>query len=185
MSFLETYLWYLEESPLAVKIVTSFIQMALADIFAQQIEHSFKQVKTYSVNIERWLTMCIWACCIQTPIQHWYYLTFLSESNGILMNVGIDQIIWTPIINSTVLYYSGCMNGKDALRSLKYVRSNIIQVYKTSCCVWPIVLFLQLYFFSMHVGFIFNLIVGFFWAIILSYIQNKFLHKSKNIKLMD
>ena len=178
MIFVDTYLWLLQENPLSVKIVTSFIQMAFADFIAQQIESSFKQVKVFNFNVQRWLTMCVWAVWIQTPVQHWYYLTFLLESNGVLINVGIDQIIWTPITNGAFLYYSGWMNGKDALRAIKYVKKNILSVYKTSCWIWPFVLFVQLYFFSIHVGTIFNLIVGFFWSIILSYIQNRSLQKS-------
>ena len=184
MEFVDSYLVKLNESPISVKIVTGFVQMAVADFIAQQVDNRNKGRSFGSIDIQRWLIMCTWVVAIAVPVMHWYYNNILEVyfskggMEGLVMKVAVDQLIWSPIINCIFLYYSAVMNGKDMFRAFKHVQKNILSVYLTSLLIWPLCMFIQFSYFNVHEGMIFNLFVGFFWSIILCLLQNRSSQKS-------
>ena len=89
-----------------------------------------------------------------------------------LFSVVGDQLLFTPPLMTSFLFLNDFLLNWNVKSAINNVREKLWRGLKTNWTVWPPVQFINFTLIPVHFRVLFVNIVGLFWSIYLSYLQN-------------
>lgn len=128
----------LEEKPLLMKGMTSFMGFLLGDIMAQTLIE-----KSGPYDPIRTARFASFGFLVHGTSSHWFYgnLDKLIPGTGaaaVASKVGIDQLIWNPIFGCMFFGYMGVLEGEGLGGAYKKIKRDLLTQVTGSWTVWPI-----------------------------------------------
>jgi hypothetical protein len=180
MKILSWYSNLLSKNPYKTKVITSFIIMGAGDVICQLLENKNKKSKN-TINLKRTLKQASFAFLL-TPYLHFQYNVIIPKyfavgKYQILKIILYDQTVNAVVCISAFFLYMDFLN-KEGVFNIKTDQSNdqfyeklkvgLIGNYK----IWPFASLANFTIIPIHYRVFFANIVGLFWNIYLSYLQN-------------
>jgi len=134
----KAYEQQLEEKPLLMKALTSFVGFALGDILAQL----FIQ-KNENFDYARLFRLASFGFLIHGTSSHWFYGMLDGKIPGtsakvVATKVFIDQVLWNPIFGVMFFSYVALLEAKGLQYVVDKTRNELLTQVTGSWKVWPL-----------------------------------------------
>jgi len=128
----------LDEKPLLMKGLTSFVGFALGDILAQL----FIQ-KSDPFDFARLARLASFGFLVHGTTSHWFYGKLDGKIPGtsakvVFTKVFIDQVLWNPIFGIMFFGYIGALEGKGVQYVIDKTKNDLVNAVTGSWKVWPL-----------------------------------------------
>jgi protein Mpv17 len=128
----------LDEKPLLMKALTSFVGFALGDILAQ----IFIQ-KNDPFDFKRLARMASFGFLVHGTSSHWFYGMLDGKIPGtsakvVFTKVFIDQVLWNPCFGVMFFSYVALLEAKGLQYVVDKVRNELLTQVTGSWKVWPV-----------------------------------------------
>ncbi|KAJ8599436.1 hypothetical protein CTAYLR_007999 [Chrysophaeum taylorii] len=128
----------LEENPLLIKGLTSFVGFTLGDILAQLFIE-----KKGPYDPVRTARLASFGFLVHGTTSHWFYGVLDGKIPGttagaVASKVAIDQILWNPIFGVMFFGYMGILEGSGIEGTILKIKRDLITQVTGSWTVWPL-----------------------------------------------
>ena len=194
-SFLDKYDLILNQSPLLVKSLTSFVGFGIADIVAQGLTlvgaggRGDKEGSRGSFVAARTLRFAAFGFLLYGPASStWYSLldTFIFIENptsgiAVATKVFADQIFWAPCLISMLFAFDLAFDASETKPSLtKKIENDLFSALKVNWSFWPLFHFFSFKFVSTEDRILYINCVQVLFNVFLVYTSSKREKNEKN-----
>nr|XP_022315809.1 mpv17-like protein 2 [Crassostrea virginica] len=161
--------------------VTSGTLLGLGDVITQnlEIEYASRMGNTsHDYDVRRTGRMFLMGLMIG-PLGHFWYtkladkLVIGTGPKVVLKKIGVDQIIFTPIITCIFFGGMGLLEGKDVKGAVNEIKNNFIAVYSVDCCVWPPAQYINFHLIPARFRSVYVSSMTLCWNTFLSYMKHR------------
>ena len=128
----------LDEKPLLMKALTSFVGFALGDILAQIYIQ-----KTSPFDFKRLFRLASFGFLVHGTTSHWFYGMLDGKIPGtsakvVATKVFIDQVLWNPCFGVMFFSYVALLEAKGIQYVVDKVQNELLTSVTGSWKVWPL-----------------------------------------------
>lgn len=175
--------WYsnlLSKRPYSTKVITSFIIMGAGDVICQLLENK-KAKSNKTINLKRTLKQASFSFLL-TPYLHFQYNVIIPKYFAVGSYKIIKIILYDQTVNAVVcilgfFLYMDFLNREGVFKtSSNQSNDQFYEKFKVGLIgnykIWPLSQVVNFTIIPPHYRVFFANIVGLFWNIYLSYLQN-------------
>ncbi|XP_025416983.1 PXMP2/4 family protein 3 [Sipha flava] len=167
-SLVLTYLERLNSRPIRTKSITSCIIASLGNITLQNIAGA-KMIDQDSV-----VAFGLFGLLFGGPVPHFFYENLESmfpenTSKMVFLKFGIERLLFTPFYQFLSLYVLSRFEGKSHEDTMKQIYAIYWPILKANWQIVSLIQFFNVKFVPPMLHVLFHNMVGFFWAMFITY----------------